>query len=95
MSETLETLSANAPELVHMAQLARALPAIVRRVPTLQKVFGFSGKEIAARLGIPDEAVEELLTQAARGVCEGKHHRRSALGEALPHLKTQVANRSR
>jgi DNA-directed RNA polymerase specialized sigma24 family protein len=68
MSETLETLSANAPELVRMAQLARALPAVCRRVFTLRKVYGYSGKEIATRLGIPEEAVEELLIQAAR-VC--------------------------
>ena len=68
MSETLETLSANAPELMRVAQLARALPAVCRRVFTLRKVYGYSGKEIATRLGIPDEAVEELLIQAAR-VC--------------------------
>jgi DNA-directed RNA polymerase specialized sigma24 family protein len=68
MSETLETLSANAPELVRMAQLARALPAVCRRVFTLRKVYGYSGTEIATRLGIPEEAVEELLIQAAR-VC--------------------------
>jgi DNA-directed RNA polymerase specialized sigma24 family protein len=66
MSETLETLCANAPELVRVAQLARALPAVCRRVLTLRKVYGYSGKEIATRLGIPDEAVEELLIQAAR-----------------------------
>ncbi len=95
MSETLETLSANAPELVHVAQLARALPAIARRVSTLQRFFGYSDKEIAARLGIPDEAVEELLIQAAPGVCAGKHHWRPAVDEALPHLKAQVANCSR
>jgi DNA-directed RNA polymerase specialized sigma24 family protein len=68
MSETLETLRANAPELVRVAQLARALPAVCRRVFTLRKVYGYSGKEIATRLGIPDEAVEELLILAAR-VC--------------------------
>ena len=96
MSETLETLSANAPELVRMAQLARALPAVCRRVFTLRKVYGYSGKEIATRLGIPDEAVEELLIQAAR-VCAqegtigapGLAQRPSLLEEA------QVANRGR
>jgi RNA polymerase sigma-70 factor (ECF subfamily) len=68
MSETLETLCANAPELARVAQLARALPVVCRRVFTLRKVYGYSGREIAIRLGIPDEAVEELLIQAAR-VC--------------------------
>ena len=68
MAVTLETLCAKAPELVRVAQLARALPAVCRRVFTLRKVYGYTGKEIATRLGIPDEAVEELLIQAAR-VC--------------------------
>jgi DNA-directed RNA polymerase specialized sigma24 family protein len=66
MSETLETLSANAPELMRVAQLARALPTVCRRVFTLRKVYDYSGKEIATRLGIPEEAVEELLSHAAR-----------------------------
>jgi DNA-directed RNA polymerase specialized sigma24 family protein len=68
MSETLETLNTNAPELAHMAELARALPAVCRRVFTLRKVYGYTGTEIATRLRIPVEAVEELLIQAAR-VC--------------------------
>ena len=68
MLETQETLNTNTSELVHVAKLARSLPAVCRRVFTLRKVYGCSGKEIATRLGIPDEAVEELLIQAAR-VC--------------------------
>ena len=68
MLETQETLNANTSELVHVAKLARSLPAVCRRVFTLRKVYGYSGKEIATRLGIPDEAAEELLIQAAR-VC--------------------------
>jgi hypothetical protein len=47
MSETRESLSSDAPELVRVAQLA----------------WGFSGKDFATRLGIPDEAVEELLNR--------------------------------
>ena len=68
MLETQETSNANTPELARVAKLARSLPAVCRRVFTLRKVYGYSGKEIATRLGIPDEAVEELLIQAAR-VC--------------------------
>jgi RNA polymerase sigma-70 factor (ECF subfamily) len=92
MSETLETLYANAPVLVRMAQLARALPAVCRRVFTLRKVYGYSGKEIATRLGIPDEAVEELLIQAAR-VC-AQESTTNVLGTApSPAEEPQVANR--
>ena len=92
MSETLETLSASTPELARMAQLARALPAVCRRVFTLRKVYGYSGKEIATRLGIPDEAVEELLIQAAR-VC-AQEGTTNVLGTAQsPREKALVANR--
>ena len=92
MAETLETLCANAPELVRVAQLARALPAVCRRVFTLRKVYGYSGKEIATRLGIPDEAVEELLIQAAR-VC-AQENTTGVLGvaQSIPD-EAQVANR--
>jgi RNA polymerase sigma-70 factor (ECF subfamily) len=68
MLETQENLNANTPELARVAKLARSLPAVCRRAFTLRKVYGYSGKEIATRLGIPDEAVEELLIQAAQ-VC--------------------------
>ncbi|MEJ1961533.1 MAG: sigma factor-like helix-turn-helix DNA-binding protein [Gammaproteobacteria bacterium] len=68
MSETVKTHYANAPELASVARLVRALPAVCRKVFTLRKVYGYSGREIAIRLGIPDEAVEALLIQAAR-VC--------------------------
>jgi DNA-directed RNA polymerase specialized sigma24 family protein len=92
MSETLETLTAHTPELVRMAQLAQALPAVCRRVFTLRKVYGYSGKEIATRLGIPDEAVEELLIQAAR-VC-AQEGTTNVLGTVqIPREKALIANR--
>ena len=96
MSETLETPSANAPELVRVAQLARALPAVCRRVFTLRIVYGYTGKEIAARLGMPDEAVEELLIQAAR-VCaqESTTGVQSLAQRSSPPEEAQVANRGR
>jgi DNA-directed RNA polymerase specialized sigma24 family protein len=49
-----------------MAKLARGLPLLCRQAFTLRKVYGYSGREIAGRLGIPERAVEELLIQAAR-----------------------------
>ena len=91
MSETLETLCANAPELVRVAQLARALPAVCRRVFTLRKVYGYSGKEIATRLGIPDEAVEELLIQAAR-LCAQENTTSVLAQRNSPWDEAQVAN---
>ena len=88
MSETLETLSANAPELVRVAQLARALPAVCRRVFTLRKVYGYSGTEIATRLGIPDEAEGELLIQTARCVRRKAPPAFWAWRTAFPRLKS-------
>jgi DNA-directed RNA polymerase specialized sigma24 family protein len=66
MLETQETSNADTPELAGAAKLARSLPAVCRRVFTPRKVYGYSGMEIASRRGIPEEAVEELLIQAAR-----------------------------
>ena len=70
MYETQKNLNMTAPEFAHMAKLARALPATCRQAFTLRKVYGFSGREIANRLGIPEHAVEELLIQAARGCAQ-------------------------
>jgi RNA polymerase sigma-70 factor (ECF subfamily) len=94
MSETQETSNAKAPELAHVAKLARALPAVCRRVFTLRKVYGYSGKEIATRLGMPDEAVEELLIQAARVCAQEDAPEVLSLAKrpSLPE-EAQVANR--
>ena len=66
MSEAQQTLKEGATELADVARLARTLPAACRQALTLRKVYGYSGREIATRLGIPEQAVEELLIQAVR-----------------------------
>lgn len=65
MLETQKDLLAAPSELARVAELARAWPAECRQVFTLRKVYGYSGREIASRLGIPESAVEEHLIQAA------------------------------
>lgn len=65
MKETQKTLYVTPSELATVAELARALPPECRQVFTLRKVYGYTGKEIAIRLGIPEHAVEEHLVQAA------------------------------
>ena len=92
MSETHQNPNADAPELARVANLARALPAVCRRVFTLRKVYGYSGKEIATRLGIPDEAVEELLIQAARVCAQENTTGVLGIAQSLPE-EAQVANR--
>jgi DNA-directed RNA polymerase specialized sigma24 family protein len=66
MRETQKDLFVKPSDLADVAEFARALPAECRQVFTLRKVYGYSGREIASRLGIPEHAVEEHLIQAAR-----------------------------
>jgi len=66
MRETQKDLFVKPSELADVAEFARALPAECRQVFTLRKVYGYSGREIASRLGIPERAVEEHLIQAVR-----------------------------
>ena len=66
MREAQQNPFVNAPELVRVAEFVRSLPMETRQVFTLRKVYGYSGKEIAIRLGIPEHAVEEHLIQAVR-----------------------------
>jgi DNA-directed RNA polymerase specialized sigma24 family protein len=65
MQETQKHSFVKPFELAQVAELARGLSPECRQVFTLRKVYGYSGKEIAGRLGIPEHAVEEHLIQAA------------------------------
>lgn len=94
MYETQKNLNVSAPELAHVAKLARALPAMCRQAFTLRKVYGFSGREIANRLGIPEHAVEELLIQAARGCAQEDTPEAESLARRpslLARLKSRIA----
>jgi DNA-directed RNA polymerase specialized sigma24 family protein len=77
MTEAQKSSSAAAPELAQVAKLARALSPECRQVFTLRKVYGYSGREIAARLGIPEHAVEEHLIQAACACAQADPDERS------------------
>ncbi len=57
-------------ELVRLVVLANALPQAVRRAFTLRKVYDLSYPEIAARLNLTVEEVEELLVQAVLAIGE-------------------------
>lgn len=51
-----------------LSQIMRAIVTLspqCRRAFTLRKIYGFSQKEIATELDIPDKAVEQLLADAA------------------------------
>ena len=51
-------------ELSDLVTAIKALPEECRRVVTLRKVYGYSQQQIAARLQIPQDAVERHLTTA-------------------------------
>jgi RNA polymerase sigma factor (sigma-70 family) len=53
-------------ELTLLADAVECLPTRCRQVFTLRKVYGYSQKEIAVRLNISENTVEQHLTKAAR-----------------------------
>lgn len=53
-------------ELALLASAVEQLPTRCRQVFTLRKVYGYSQKEIAQRLQISENTVEQHLTKAAR-----------------------------
>lgn len=53
-------------ELALLAAAIATMPKRCRQTFTLRKIYGFSQKEIAARLNISENTVEQHLTKAAR-----------------------------
>jgi RNA polymerase sigma factor (sigma-70 family) len=53
-------------ELMMLVQAVQQLPERCRQVFTLRKVYGYSQKEIAARMNITENTVEQQLIKAAR-----------------------------
>ncbi len=57
----------NSPqELMMLVKAVQQLPERCRQVFTLRKVYGYSQKEIAARMNITENTVEQQLIKAAR-----------------------------
>jgi RNA polymerase sigma-70 factor (ECF subfamily) len=53
-------------ELMMLIKVVQQLPERCRQVFTLRKVYGYSQKEIAARMNITENTVEQQLIKAAR-----------------------------
>jgi RNA polymerase sigma-70 factor (ECF subfamily) len=64
--EQVEEIVNSHQELALLVQAIQGLPDRCRQVFTLRKVYGYSQKEIAARLSISENTVEQHLTKAAR-----------------------------
>ncbi len=64
--EQIEEIVNSHQELAMLVAAIQELPDRCRQVFTLRKVYGYSQKEIASRLGISEHTVEQHLTKAAR-----------------------------
>lgn len=53
-------------ELARLAEVIADLPKRARQVFTLRRVYGLSQREIAIRLGISEQTVEQVLARAVR-----------------------------
>ena len=65
-SEQIEEIVNSHQELAMLVKAIQQLPERCRQVFTLRKVYGYSQKEIALRLNISENTVEQHLTKAAR-----------------------------
>jgi RNA polymerase sigma factor (sigma-70 family) len=65
-SEQIEEIVNSHQELAILVKAIQGLPERCRQVFTLRKVYGYSQKEIALRLSISENTVEQHLTKAAR-----------------------------
>lgn len=64
--EQVERIVNAEQELAILARAVEGLPQRCRQVFTLRKVYGFTQKEIAARLSISENTVEQHLVKAGR-----------------------------
>ena len=64
--EQIEEIVNSHQELAMLVKAIQGLPDRCRQVFTLRKVYGYSQKEIALRLSISENTVEQHLTKAAR-----------------------------
>lgn len=65
-SERIDEIVSGHQELALLVSAVQDLPDRCRQVFTLRKVYGYSQKEIAGRLQMSENTVEQHLTQAAR-----------------------------
>ena len=64
--DQVEAIVNSHQELAMLVTAVKALPARCRQVFTLRKVYGYTQKEIAARMSITENTVEQQLIKAAR-----------------------------
>jgi RNA polymerase sigma factor (sigma-70 family) len=76
-AEQVEAIVSIDQEIDVLAQAVADLPDRCRQVFTLRKVYGFSQKEVAARLNISENTVEQHLSKAIRRCADVLFERRA------------------
>lgn len=79
-------------ELETLAEVVAGLPPRCRQAFTLRRVYGFSQKEIAARLRISENTVEQLLARAIRRCAEALFERQGGV-EVSDSLSVRLRRR--
>lgn len=93
-SEQVERIVNAEQELALLVQAVGDLPERCRQVFTLRKVYGFTQKEIAARLKISENTVEQHLSKAGRH-CAQYLFERSAAAKTPNVLPTEFRGREK
>ncbi len=81
-------------ELALLSAVVANLPKRCRQVFTLRRVYGLTQREIAARLGISETTVEQLLARAVRRCAEGLFAREVAADQPQS-LSARLSHRLR
>jgi RNA polymerase sigma factor (sigma-70 family) len=79
-------------ELELLAEVVASLPARCRQAFTLRRVYGLGQKEIAARLGISENTIEQLLTRAVRRCADALFERQGRV-ETSDSLSARLRRR--
>jgi RNA polymerase sigma-70 factor (ECF subfamily) len=79
--DQVERIVSAEQELALLVQAVESLPERCRQVFTLRKVYGFTQKEIAARLKISENTVEQHLVKAGRQCAQYLFERSAATPE--------------
>ena len=79
--EQVERIVNAEQELTFLVQAVELLPERCRQVFTLRKVYGFTQKEIAAKLKISENTVEQHLVKAGRQCARAFFERMGAVPE--------------
>lgn len=77
-------------ELALLVNAVQDLPDRCRQVFTLRKVYGYSQREIASRLQISENTVEQHLTKAARRCAEALFDQTPARGALFGQMRRRM-----